>query len=447
MKKILLLTVVVTIVSIVKLLANVQDSVGITKINGKFHLRYMVSPGETIYRISTKYKTSLSDLMDINPELEFGLKTGQVINIPYNPEINAAPKPSENAKVVYPTQSKTINDDTLTENGVLHTIQNGETYSSLSKKYNISVDELLKINKVQLKTGQKVIVNELIKAKSTASNTAVSKNTEPKKEQPKAETKPEPQPQIPNPTFEKDESDADNVPLTPIEYSNQKKKLLVVPFDPYLYFSDADDEIAAGSKMNRVKVRQAFRRRLNALLEPPGYETIHLLGGKAKDSITDLNRVYNSVSYSYQDVLNSPNQQATASTNNLGKEQKKAIAINIGENSRAALATDAKKYFGVKVRNQDFYTYFNNKYFIDYYVFVNQFEVKTNYENCLDRATMNYERGFTIHYSIFDKTGKQIAGNRIYIDYNSNTNQIQKILADNMQRVADKIISDLPKAE
>lgn len=447
MKKIFLLTLIVTIVSIVKLLAGVQDSVGVTKINGKFHLRYMVSPGETIYRISTKYKTSLSDLMDINPELEFGLKTGQVINIPYNPDLNTAPKPSENAKVVYPTSAKTTMEDTVTENGVLHTIQNGETYTSLSKKYNISVDELLKINKVQLKAGQKIIVNELIKAKSVV-NSATSKNTETKKEEPKVvQTQPQPQAQIPNPTFEKDESETDNVPLTPIEYSNQKKKLLVVPFDPYLYFSDADDEIAAGSKMNRVKVRQAFRRRLNALLEPPGYETIHLLGGKARDSITDLNRVYNSVSYSYQDVLNSPNQQATASTTNLGKEQKKPVAINIGENSRAALATDAKKYFGVKVRNQDFYTYFNNKYFIDYYVFVNQFEVKTNYENCLDRATMNYERGFTIHYSIFDKTGKQIAGNRIYIDYNSNTNQIQKILADNMQRVADKIISDLPKGD
>lgn len=446
MKKILLLTFIITLVSIIKILANGQDSVGVTKINGKFHLRYMVSPGETIYRISTKYKTSLSDLMDINPELEFGLKTGQIINIPYNPEANVAPKPSENAKVVYQTNAQVANDDTLTENGVLHTIQNGETYTSLSKKYNISIDELMKINKVQLKSGQKIIVNELIKAKPT--NT-ITKSPEPKKEEIKKEvSQPEPKAQIPNPTFEnKDDQEPDNIPLTPIEYSNQKKKLLIVPFDPYLYFSDADDEIAAGSKMNRVKVRQAFRRRLNALLEPAGYETIHLLGGKAKDSITDLNRVYNSVSYSYQDVLNSPNAQPTSNVNALGKQQKKGVAINIGENSRAALATDAKKYFGVKIRNQDFYTYFNNKYLIDYYVFINQFEVKTNYENCLDRATMNYERGFTIHYSIFDKTGKQIAGNRIYIDYNSNTNQIQKILADNMQRVADKIMSDLPKVD
>lgn len=437
MKKIVFLTLVVSIVSIVKLLANIQDSIGITKINGKFHIRYMVSPGETIYRISSKYKTSLSDLMDVNPELEFGLKTGQIINIPYNIALTAPPNLSENAKIVYQNTPKTAMEDSVTENGVLHTIQNGETYSSLSKKYNISIDELLKINKIQLKTGQKIIVNTLIKATPIAEKEIIKKTEQKTIIQ---------QAQLANPTFDSDESEPNAISQVPIEYSNQKKKILVVPFDPYLYFSDADDEIAAGSKINRVKVRQAFRRRLNALLEPPGYESIHLLGGKAKDSITDLNKVYNSVSYSYEDVLNKPNQQNLATTT-LEKEQKKPLATNIGENSRAALATDAKKYFGVKIRNQDFYTYFNNKYFIDYYIFVNQFEVKTNYENCLDRATMNYERGFTIHYSIFDKLGKKVAGNRIYIDYNSNTNQIQKILADNMQRVADKIISDLPKVE
>ncbi len=444
--------------------AAVQDSVGVAKINGKLHLRYMVSPGETIYRISTKYKTSVSDLMDINPELEFGLKTGQIINIPYNLDLSTVPKISEKAVVVTPTQNQNQPNisasDSITELGVIHTIAAGETYTSISKKYNISIEDLLKINKVQLKTGQKIIVNEVIK-KPSSNNIAknnekensilVQKNTENitkpvEKVAEKITSK-----QEESTTLNVPESDADNVPLVPIEYNNQKKKILIVPFDPYLYFSDADDEIAAGSKMNRIKVRQAFRRRLNALLEPPGYETVYLLGGKAKDSITDLNRVYNSVSYSYQDVLYSPN--ASSQTENsskavtIGRKQKTDIALNIGDNSRAALASDAKKYFGVKVRNNDFYTYFNNKYFIDYYVFVNQFEVKTNYENCLDRATLNYERGFTIHYSIFDKKGKQIAGNRVYIDYNSNTNQIQKILADNMQRVADKIMADLPKAE
>jgi LysM repeat protein len=415
--------------------AEKQDSVGITKINGKFHIRYMVSPGETVYRISTKYKISVSDLIDLNPELENGLKTGQILNIPYvaEPVVNKEDK----AIVLYPkpSQQNTSSDDSLTENGVIHTIKQGETYATLAQKYNLSVDELLKINKVEPKVGQKIIINDKIKAKSNGSSTQPQVRSEPK------------QNIIPEKTSEKTIAETpENEPIVAIDYENKKKNLLVIPFDPYLYFSDADDEIASVSKMQRTKVRQAFRRRLNALLEPKGYETIHLLGGKAKDSITDLNKIYSSVNYSYQDLLINPNKRVDNEADKTASKGKKEI-VNLGDNSRAAQAQDAKKYFGVRINNPDFFTFFNNKYRIDYYLFINQFEVKTNFENCLDRATMNYERGFTIHYSIFDKNGKQIAGNRIYIDYNSNTNSISKILADNMQRAADKIMGELPPAE
>jgi LysM repeat protein len=52
--------------------AGVQDSIGVTKLNNKLHVQYLISPGETIYGISTKYGISLSDLFEINPELENG---------------------------------------------------------------------------------------------------------------------------------------------------------------------------------------------------------------------------------------------------------------------------------------------------------------------------------------------------------------------------------------
>ncbi|MDX2189621.1 MAG: LysM peptidoglycan-binding domain-containing protein [Bacteroidota bacterium] len=421
-----------------------KDSIGLTKINGKFHIRYMVSPGETIYRISNKYKIAVTDLLDLNPELEFGLKTGQIINIPYNPEL----KTEEKTTVVYPKQdvNKPVetNSDSLTDIGVVHKVQPGETYSSLARKYNLTVEELFTINKIELKAGQKIIVNNKIKAPKKQETTSASQPAVVKKDEPKPiAAAPEPAPK-PIKRFEPEE-ETNNAALEPIEYNNNKMHLLVVPFDPYLYFSDADDEIAANSKIQRTKVRQAFRRRLNALLEPKGYETIHLLGGQAKDSITDLNKIYSSVNYSYQDILFAPNNpRIQKEPEKIGKDKKSNQPTNIGENSRAAQAQDAKKYFGVRISNPDFFTYFNNKYKIDYYLFINQFEVKTNYENCLDRAALNYERGFTIHYSIFNKEGKQISGNRVYIDYNSNVNNINKILADNMQRVADKIMADLP---
>lgn len=75
------------------------DSLGVVKIDDKLHVKYLVSPGETIYGISTKYGVSVNDLMEINPQLENGLKVGQIINIPYNPAIIQQIRKSEDAIV------------------------------------------------------------------------------------------------------------------------------------------------------------------------------------------------------------------------------------------------------------------------------------------------------------------------------------------------------------
>lgn len=114
------------------------------------------------------------------------------------------------------------------------------------------------------------------------------------------------------------------------------------------------------------------------------------------------------------------------------------------EDAKYELPADNSRYFGVLIKNQDFYNYFNAKYDVDYYIFVNQFEVKTNYENCLDRAALNYERTFTTHFSIFDATGKQIAGNSFKTHYNSNSNYIYQIVSDNVPQIAQRILNELP---
>jgi LysM repeat protein len=418
-----------------------QDSVGITKNNGKFYLKYMVSPGETVYRISTKYKTSISDLIDLNPELEFGLKTGQIITIPYSKMVEEEktqdfelPKTSTVEAVSSPISKNAVN-----ENQIIHEVKPGETFAVLAQKYGTTIEKLLIDNKIEPKPGQKIIINKTLKEEKASLEGKKQDVVKVSESQPIK--------------TESIEIKTEKEPLVAQDYDNAKHTLLVIPFDPYLYFSDADDEISATSKMQRTKVRQAFRRRLNALVEPQGYETIHLLGGNAKDSLTDLNKIYSSVTYSYQSILYDKTTVKTDKKSDKGQlntkelNKKSEYPQQASETSRASLAKDPQKYFGVKVNNPAFFTYFNNKYKVDFYLFVNQFEVKTNYENCIDRATMNYERGFTTHYSIFDKSGKQIAGNRIYTPYNSNTNQINKILSDNMQKVADRIMADLPPAK
>ena len=432
-----------------------QDSIGFTKENGKFYVKYLVEPGETIYRISTKYGIPVSDLLEENPELEKGLKVGQVLLIPYSPE--KKPKNEEDTDAQY------------------HTVEKGETFFSISKKLNIPVGDLLKMNNIELKAGQKIVVSHLSPVVSQLptgnSNLATtSKPNEEKKEDdasfnstpikiktPETPKKVEAQTAEIKPT-NNEQRTVQPEPKTQIlipntlEYNNSTKKIIVIPFDPYLYFSDADDEIAAVSKMHRTKVRQAFRKRLNAYLEPKGFETIHLLGGTAKDSTTDLNKAYSSISYTYDNVMmkavrTEDKPDAKKTFGNVKKQTKNTeVSLQAATlQSRSMLAKDEGKYFSVKIKDPNFFPFFNAKYQPDYYIFVSQFEVKTNYENCLDRSRQNYERSFVTHFSIFDKSGTQISGGRIKNAYESNSNQIEKILADNIPTIAEKIMAELPR--
>jgi murein DD-endopeptidase MepM/ murein hydrolase activator NlpD len=332
-------------------------------------------------------------------------------------------------------------------------VQPGDTYYAIAKKNNTTVDQLLKLNNMDLKAGQEIVVGTKSPATTTQPNTA---NTNPNNTttnttttNPNIVATPPVGPAGPSlaPPF--------NDPGTPYNYDPNRQQILVIPFDPYLYFSDADDEIAARSNMQRTRVREVFRRRLNTLLMAQGYETIHLLGGKAKDSISDLNKIYSSVTYAYQKAINNPNsveaiqkaaQTQTQTSTKKNTSWKNPFSNNTTTTDANAYETpeDNGSYFGVVVKNPDFYTYFNNKYGVDYYVFVNQFEVKTNYQNCLDRAALNYERTFTVHYSIFDATGRQIAGDKFKVHYNSNNCYVYQIVSDNMPKVAQKIINQLP---
>ena len=453
-----------TLVSQLVIAGTPQDSIGFVKQEGKFYVKYLVEPGETIYRISTKYGIPVSDLLEENPELEKGLKVGQVLLIPYSPE------------------KRPTNTDEQEAGSQYYTVEKGETFFSISRKLNIPVGDILKMNNIELKAGQKIVVSRQSSvSQQSVNNKQLSVTPEPKTEDLKPitkETKPDAKTTIipevktqnlkPNPTEIKPEpesktTNSEQVTKTPepkiqdptpntTEYNNSTKKVIVIPFDPYLYFSDADDEIAAVSKMHRTKVRQAFRKRLNAYLEPKGFETIHLLGGTAKDSTTDLNRAYSSISYTYDDVMmkavrpeEKPDSKKTFG--NLKKQTKNTeVSLQAAMlQSRSTLAKDEGKYFSVKIKDPNFFPFFNGKYRADYYIFVSQFEVKTNYENCLDRARQNYERTFVTHFSIFDKSGIQISGGRIKNAYESNSNNIEKILADNIPNMAERIMAELPK--
>ncbi|MEJ8802913.1 LysM peptidoglycan-binding domain-containing protein [Pontibacter sp. H249] len=317
----------------------------------------------------------------------------------------------------------------------VYLVQQGDTYYSLSRRFNINLDSLQKWNGHKLQIGQTLYLDrQTMVAASVAkpkSRTVATSKAAPAGTSPVGSTS----------------ASRSSAPAT-AEYKT-KSRVMVIPFDPYLYFSDADDEIARKSKIPRQNVRHVFRNRLNALLAPDGYETIHLLGGVYRDSVSELNRLYKSLSYGYQDNKQSKyNSQPVVKEDKGGaldwvERQKEKLGLE-KEQQPLPVAQDPSKHFGVKVKDPDFFNYFNNQYGIDYYVFINQFEVKTNYENCLDRAALNYERDFMVHYSIYNSKGELVSGNKVKVPYHSNMNDVQRIASDNMPAMAKRVLSDLP---
>lgn len=97
---------------------------------------YEVKPKQTLYSLTKEYGISEQALKSLNPQLEQGLKAGDVIRIP---------KKKENA----PAEAPVVPDG-------MHLIQRGETIYSLSKLFDVTEDELYIANPSLQTDGVKV---------------------------------------------------------------------------------------------------------------------------------------------------------------------------------------------------------------------------------------------------------------------------------------------------
>jgi len=110
----------------------VKRSINKVIIEGKVYYIHQVTPGQTIYSISKAYDISENEIIRENPGAEKILSAGQVLKIPVisvrSPDMSYQ-QPGTNE----PVYRK-------------HIIKEGETIYSLSKKYNVPVQELEKAN-------------------------------------------------------------------------------------------------------------------------------------------------------------------------------------------------------------------------------------------------------------------------------------------------------------
>ena len=94
-----------------------------TTINGKKYYLHTVEKGQTLYSLSKLYNVALTDIVAENPELNDGLKKGMVLKIPV-----------------------VVNGGATSALGGKHKVVAGETFYSIAKQFNLTVDQLKALN-------------------------------------------------------------------------------------------------------------------------------------------------------------------------------------------------------------------------------------------------------------------------------------------------------------
>ncbi len=127
------------------------DSLRMETINGKQFIIHKIDDKETLYSISRRYGVAITAILEVNPTADGGLASGQLLKVPY--------------------VAKGVKAKTQSGGDRVHTVAPKETLYSISKLYDVSVDDIKAWNNMKdnsLSTGQQVI----IKKKSTVSTEA-----------------------------------------------------------------------------------------------------------------------------------------------------------------------------------------------------------------------------------------------------------------------------------
>lgn len=130
---------------------------------------YKVKKKETLYGLSRKFEVSVDELIRLNPELAQGLQKGQVIKVPGDGipdviEVEEEAVETNNPFVVDTITTEGVREEvtiSFSDSTVKHTVMAHETMYSISKRFMVTIADLMKKNNLtstSLHEGQVLII-------------------------------------------------------------------------------------------------------------------------------------------------------------------------------------------------------------------------------------------------------------------------------------------------
>lgn len=211
-----------------------------------------------------------------------------------------------------------------------------------------------------------------------------------------------------------------------------RHRVLIIPYQEAMHLSDADPDISMGSELDLGEMRKTFRLGLLKSIKERTAEIsdTRLLESDFVAEDVDQDRLYKAIYYTEDTVYRKTKLLPADST----------IAANTKPLSKkGAKQPEPTSYMNVGFHDQLLLKDLGRNFGVDRIVLLNEVDIITHTDDCLDLALQIYRRELKVHFSVFTSSGKQVYGGVAHADFPSNSNDVQEILKRVAPSIADQV--------
>lgn len=221
-------------------------------------------------------------------------------------------------------------------------------------------------------------------------------------------------------------------------------RILIVPYQPMMYFSDADADMSRVSRLSEIQTRNAMRNNLdmNIYHQLLGvFDAVSLMRATSMQGEEDLNRIYRATRYSLhskamKEAWDKENAEAGAETGeavvHTGRKK-----VRVKEKDPSFHISDTAVMLAL-ISDPQLIRDLAKKYNEQYILFISQFEVNTSNKNTIEWMKQQYTREYTVHYNLFDSKGHLLWAEILTVKA-GNDNNVKDISDKYLIRLAQKI--------
>ncbi len=227
-----------------------------------------------------------------------------------------------------------------------------------------------------------------------------------------------------------------------------QKSILIVPFESKMYLSDINKSIAENNNLTSNQIINRFTTAIDQSIYYAFQEkcTVNSFYGIEDTAVTaDLNYVYDNLKLEYE--LVSVTEDKTKAEKLKAKLKKKEDnSYNRGQINNGEVITKAdfrERYMKTVVTDQKMLDSMHFKFDNDYFLFVNQLDIKNDYSDMIAVQQGNFKRIVQLHYTLYAKDGAILTTGISKTAFSNHQNDINKIISENFPILAYQIFEDL----